>query len=263
MTHTPHHELGNYGVKRLRKIANFLRHGGRGAWAVMDDTRYQLDITMNTTKGTLVNKICECGVFEDIANRFGNSWERIISEIVTNENFAYGLCGLFGVDIDRIFANHLDKKFAIILIQKIVNKLSVVFVFPGDPIMARCRKRMNDIRLNALFKNNIFGKEPLAIAKEITSFQDAIRDPIVRIIFWSCYKPGTGQFKVSVSNLDKIIDEECSCSICLDVFDNISPGIKIKPCGHNFHPKCIQELILSMDKVVLCPLCRTQVEDFY
>ena len=263
---TAHHELGNYGVRRLRKIANFLRHGGRGAWALLDDRRYELAITSSMTKTMLVERIATCGVFEEIANRFGNSWERLISEIVTNQNFVYGLCNLFGVDTDKVLL-HLgfdnDKSVGLILIQKIVNKLSVVYMFPGDPTMARCRKRMNDIRLNALFKNNIFGKEPMTIAKEISSFHDAIKDPIMRIIFWSCYKPGTGQFKVSVSNLDQIINEEESCPICLDCLDNLTPGIRLKPCGHSFHPKCIQELILSVDKMVVCPMCRTEVEDFY
>lgn len=257
-----HHELCHYGIKRLKKIANFLRHN------TMFDKRYEIEITSTTSQATLISRIAECGVYEYIADNVGNSWERLISEIVTNQIFVYALCGLFGIDTDKIVRqnrHHQDNNatLAFILIQKIVNKLSVVYQFPGDPPMARDRKRMNDVRLNAVFKRNIFGKEPLTIAKEISSFRDSLSDPILRIIFWSCYRPGTGQFKISVSNLDSIVCDEDTCPICLDYFDTISPGIRIKPCGHIFHPRCIQTLILSLDKVVLCPMCRSQVEDFY
>jgi hypothetical protein len=260
---TVHHELCHYGIKRLKKIAHFICHN------TVLEKRYDIEVTAGVSQATLVNRIAECGVFDDIATNVGNSWERLISEIVTNQIFVFGLCGLFGIQTDKMIGRLRHQQddnntlLAFMLIQKLVNKLSVIYRFPGDPTMAKCRKRMNDIRLNAVFKRNLFGKEPLAIAREITSFRDALNDPIVRMIFWSCYRPGTGQFKVSVSNLDSIVSEEDDCPICLEYFDTISPGIRIKPCGHTFHPRCIQGLILSLDKVVLCPMCRSQVEDFY
>lgn len=256
--HTARHELSRYGLRRLRKIASFLKYGGRGAWEVLLSNVYDIDSSGEVSAEKLVNYIANCGVFEAMANRFEQSWERLLSEIVISQNFVYGLCSLFGIDTVM-----LDRSSAFVYIQKIVNKLSTVYTFPGDPSMARCRKRMNDIRLNSLFHNNIFGQEPLVIAQQITSFEDAIKDPILRFIFWSCYRPGTGQFKISVSNLDKVVNEDDSCSICLDSFDVLCPGVRIKPCSHIFHTKCIQDLILSMDKRVLCPLCRAEIKDFY
>jgi len=142
-------------------------------------------------------------------------------------------------------------------INKVTNKLSIIYMFPGDPSHPISRKRMNDIRINALRKRNIIGRDALSIAREVTSFREAISDKFMRRVFWSCYEQGTGNFSISMSNLDQLTNVDDWCPICIGEFSDMFPGIRLQPCQHIFHPRCIQELILNIgDLDMTCPTCR-------
>ena len=45
------------------------------------------------------------------------------------------------------------------------------------------------------------------------------------------------------------------CSICLDDM-GCTDNIKVLPCLHEFHNKCIQDVIKNNPKSYRCPLCR-------
>jgi hypothetical protein len=165
-------------------------------------------------------------------------------------------------ELKKITRREVDIEEGMLILHKLVNKLSNVYIFNGDPMHPVSRRKMNDIRLNCLFKKKMFGREALTIAKSVSSFKDAINDPYIRTIFWSNYTPGTGLFSISVSNLEQLSDVDDCCSICLESFSIEVPGIKLHPCGHVFHATCIQDLILNMSSLdVHCPLCRSKVEE--
>lgn len=262
---SPHLEIARYGPRRLRKIARFIRNGGPGYELLFGEERsWALEFGFNTPKPILVDRISNCGAFQHVAQRFLFSWERLLAGLAIERKLMQGVCNLFGMEQEsnRLSNQGLRQEEGMIILQRLVNKLSNVYTFPGDPMHPISRKRMNDIRLNALFRKNIFGKEPLSVAQGVTSFKDAVVDPLLRVIFWSCYVPGTGLFNVSISNLDQLTESEDCCSICMDDLSITFPGIKLQPCNHVFHPRCIQSLILSMgDQPISCPLCRTLIMD--
>jgi hypothetical protein len=235
-----------------------------GYESLFGDRGWRVDYSLNTPKTVLVDRISNCGAFHFLAEKFQYSWEALLVRLATDLSSFTGFCSLFGMDQDVTRITNLSSTVEdrMCILQRVVNKISIIYLFPGDPFHPVSRKRMNDMRLNALFQKRIFGQEPLALAQSVTSFHDAISDPAIREIFWSCYVPGTGLFSVSFSDLDHLDRSDDCCSICMDEFSDIHPGIKLQPCTHVFHPKCIQQLILSIhDKDVLCPLCRTNVND--
>jgi len=264
---TPYNEITRYGQRRLRKIARFLKHGGPGYEALFgEETSWRLDYGPSTPKQVLVDRISNSGAFQHVSYQFQHSWERMLAAVVIDKNVLVGLCSLFGMEGEvaklTVPEGQVSVEDSIGVLQKVVNKLSIIYTFPGDPSHPVSRKRMNDIRLNALFRRNIFGTEPLNIARAVGSFKDAMSDPVLRTVFWSCYVPGTGRFTISVSNLDQITDIDDCCSICMDDFSIEQPGICLNPCQHIFHPRCIQALILSIgDSPITCPLCRSKVDD--
>lgn len=257
--YTPRHELGKYGIRRLKRIANFIRYGGQGFEALTRGQNYEFELDPLVEKTDLIHQISICGIFEDLAVRFETSWERLLSEIVICHDLLTGIGGLFGIKVEQPLSRNLQ----IVLVQRMVNRLSLVYTFPGDPPMARCRKRLNDQRLGTIYNHHLFGRDPLAIAQEIPSFRESIRDPVLRLIFWTIYKPGTGKFRVSMNNLEQVVDASDSCAICLEGIGSSTPGVRLKPCGHCFHPPCVQILIRSIERTVYCPLCRTEVVDFF
>jgi hypothetical protein len=261
---TPHLEISKYGIKRLRRISRYLKNGGMGYESLFGDQGWRMDYSLNTPKQVLVDRISQCGAFQFIYEKFQHSWETILVRLATDLSTLIGTCSLFGMDqdISKLSNSGANIEERMNVLQRIVNKLSVIYTFPGDPFHPVSRKRMNDIRLNALFKKKIFGREPLALAQGVTTFHDAVSDPSVREIFWSCYVPGTGLFNISFSNLEQLSAIEDCCSICMEEFTDTYPGIRLRPCTHIFHPRCIQQLILSIhERDVLCPLCRKTVED--
>lgn len=50
------------------------------------------------------------------------------------------------------------------------------------------------------------------------------------------------------------IDYQPTCAICLEAYQNRSTVIRELPCGHIFHPECIDEFLSQISS--LCPLCR-------
>jgi hypothetical protein len=261
---TPYLEISKYGLKRLRRIARYLRNGGVGYESLFGERGWRIDYSMDTPKTVLVDRIGQCGAFQSLGERFHNSWEPFLVQLATDPSTLMGICTLFGMEqeLSRLASSGVTMEDKMAVLQRAVNKLSIVYTFPGDPFHPVSRKRMNDMRLNAIFKRKIFGREPLALAQGVTTFHDAVSDPVIREIFWSCYVPGTGLFNVSFSNLDKLVGEDDCCPICMEDFTNTYPGIKLQPCTHIFHPRCIQQLIVSIhNKDVLCPMCRTVVED--
>lgn len=262
---TPYYEISRYGIRRLRKIARFLKHGGTGYEALFGETAgWRIEYGPSTPKQVLVDRISNSGAFQYISYQFHHSWERFLASVAMDKNSLTGLCNIFGMEgeVTKLTSEDVSVEDGISILQKVVNKLSIVYTFPGDPVHPLSRKRMNDIRLNALFRRNIFGTEPLNIARAVRSFKEAMTDPVIRTVFWSCYVPGTGRFAISVSNLDQITETDDCCSICMDDFDIHQPGICLNPCQHVFHPRCIQALILSIgDSPITCPLCRSKVVD--
>ncbi|KAK8075167.1 ring finger domain protein [Apiospora hydei] len=52
-------------------------------------------------------------------------------------------------------------------------------------------------------------------------------------------------------------DYQPTCLICLDHFESNSTIIRELPCGHIFHPECIDEFLGEISS--LCPICRTSM----
>jgi hypothetical protein len=261
---TPHMEISKYGPKRLRRMARYLKNGGMGYESLFGDRGWRIDYSLNTPKQILVDRISNCGAFQFIGEKFQRSWEALLVRLATDQLTFMGMCSLFGMEqeLSKLTNNNISIEESMSILQRVVNKLSIIYTFPGDPFHPVSKKRMNDMRLNALFKKNIFGKEPLALAQSVSSFKDAVSDPAIREIFWSCYVPGMGMFNISFANLDQIIQDEDCCPICMEEFTNTLPGIRLQPCSHIFHPRCIQHLILSIhEKDVTCPICRGVVND--
>lgn len=239
----PRHELAKYGQRRLRRIAEYLVYGGRGFSKIFLEKRWVISET------NLLEGVCSSGAFEYIRDRYNSSWEILIASLMLDADCLHGFCKLFGmmeVGDDSL--------------RKVVNKLSVVYIFPGDPSHPISRKKINDIRIDALSRRNFFGREPVSIARQIASFEETITDPILRNIFWNCYTPGTGNFSISVSNLEQLDEVNDWCPVCLEEFTNVFPGIRLDPCLHIFHPRCIQALILNLGNTeMICPTCRGPV----
>jgi hypothetical protein len=260
----PYLEISKYGPKRLRRMARYLKNGGLGYESLFGNRGWRIDYNLNTPKQILVDRISNCGAFQFIGEKFQMSWEALLVRLATDKSTFMGICSLFGMDqeITKITNNNTSVEERMSILQRVVNKLSIIYTFPGDPYHPVSKKRMNDMRLNALFQKKIFGKEPLALAQTVSSFKVAVTDPALREIFWSCYVPGTGMFNISFTNLDQIIQDEDCCPICMEEFTDILPGIRLQPCSHIFHPRCIQHLILSIhEKDVICPMCRGVVND--
>ena len=52
-------------------------------------------------------------------------------------------------------------------------------------------------------------------------------------------------------------DYQPACEICLDPFENRVTVIRELPCGHIFHPECIDEFLHEISS--LCPICKTSM----
>ncbi len=50
---------------------------------------------------------------------------------------------------------------------------------------------------------------------------------------------------------------QSTCSICLDDFDSHSTVVRELPCGHVFHPECVDTFLTTNSS--LCPLCKKSV----
>ena len=56
------------------------------------------------------------------------------------------------------------------------------------------------------------------------------------------------------------IRESCSsCSICLDKY-SINDVVKVLPCNHKFHNKCLKPWFKDS---VCCPNCRLDIKEYY
>jgi hypothetical protein len=252
-----HQELSLYGIRRLKRIARFIQNRviyedlRSGFRAMFGEGGFRLEFNILTPKAVLVGRICQSGVFEFIATKYHFRWETLIQDLTSRSEIMFAYCGLLGLETE------IERRR---LLQRISNKLSVIFHFPGDPIDVRSRKQNNDLRLNLLLGGPIFGQEPLAVAQSVSNFSDTITNPLIRRIFWNSYVPGTGQFSISVANLDKLVDEENNCPICLENFHADHTGLILQPCGHGIHFPCVKNLLLSSgNRTTLCPLCRAEI----
>lgn len=61
-------------------------------------------------------------------------------------------------------------------------------------------------------------------------------------------------FTVNITN-EQVIPTNESCSICLESYSEVKPGIKIE-CNHIFHKECIVEWLINNET---CPLCRQNI----
>ena len=52
-----------------------------------------------------------------------------------------------------------------------------------------------------------------------------------------------------------------SCAICIEEFDNKKEVVKLNPCNHFFHKKCITEWVKTT-RNPNCPTCRTEIKGF-
>ncbi|KAI5864888.1 hypothetical protein GGS23DRAFT_562260 [Durotheca rogersii] len=66
-------------------------------------------------------------------------------------------------------------------------------------------------------------------------------------------KPRSGQTGKNVS----AIDYQPSCHICLENFESRATIIRELPCGHIYHPDCIDEFLGRLSS--LCPICRASM----
>lgn len=253
---TPHYELSRYGYGRLQRIARFLRYGGDGFTSLFGEsiTWERGIIESSSSKTILLDSISRCGAFQSIPEKFNSSWDRLLVSLTVDRLLLTGFFNMFGIESPGSNAT--------VCLRRIVNKLSVVYMFPGDPIHPTSRKRMNDIRLNAMIRRNLIERNPLEIARSFGTFRETLEDPIVRTIFWNQYVRGVGGFTISVSNLDQIVGFDDCCSICMEEFSYDIPGIELHPCRHVFHIQCIQNLMrYTTTRGVLCPMCRSEVRD--
>ena len=53
----------------------------------------------------------------------------------------------------------------------------------------------------------------------------------------------------------EIDDEECTCGICCNTFDQCEYLPRILPCSHVVCSNCLEE-IEKIDDIILCPYCR-------
>jgi hypothetical protein len=260
----PHLEISKYGCRRLRNIARFLRNNANETYRMFGSRGWRIDYNFSTPKNVLVDRISNCGAFQHMAQEFNYLWVLILLEICTEKQSLMEMCYLFGMEHDarKLITNPSDEECQRNILRKIINKLSTVYTFPGDPLHPISKKRMNDLRLNSIFQKGILGRETFQVAQTINSFRDTIIDPSLRTIFWSNYVPGTGQFNLSLSNLDQLCEVDDCCSICMDEFSEEARGIRIRPCGHIFHPSCLQGFIIRIhDPEIKCPMCRGEVND--
>ncbi|KAK7984183.1 hypothetical protein PG990_012901 [Apiospora arundinis] len=75
-------------------------------------------------------------------------------------------------------------------------------------------------------------------------------DPIQRVFSQS--SPSSVLTKINTRT-----DYQPTCLICLDHFESRVTIIRELPCGHIFHPECIDEFLGEISS--LCPLCRTSM----
>ena len=250
-------EYSLYGPRRLKQIARFIQNrSGRdehrsGYRNLFGNETFVLEFNILTSKPSLVSKICRSGVFEFIAWKYNYNWDRIIQDIVRNRSVLNGYCGLFGLETETEIRR---------LLQRVSNKLSSIFILPGDSSDIKVRKRYNDARLNLYTGADVFGVEGGTVAHSVTDFSETILNPLMRRMFWSSYVPGTGQFSVSVTNLDKLDGGDWDCPICLEGFTSENKGLKFSPCNHGIHFSCLRGFFLSSgNKGVTCPLCREEI----
>lgn len=60
-----------------------------------------------------------------------------------------------------------------------------------------------------------------------------------------------------ITNASSATDYQPKCTICLEDFENRVTIIRELPCGHIFHPDCIDEYLSEMSS--LCPLCKASM----
>ena len=75
-------------------------------------------------------------------------------------------------------------------------------------------------------------------------------DPIQRLLSQSA--PSSLSTRINTRT-----DYQPTCLICLDHFESRATIIRELPCGHIFHPECIDEFLSEISS--LCPICRTSM----
>lgn len=62
---------------------------------------------------------------------------------------------------------------------------------------------------------------------------------------------------IALSTITTATDYQPACEICLEPYENRLTVIRELPCGHIFHPKCIDEFLSEISS--LCPLCKANM----
>lgn len=62
---------------------------------------------------------------------------------------------------------------------------------------------------------------------------------------------------IAPSTITIATDYQPACEICLQPYENRSTIIRELPCGHIFHPECIDEFLSEISS--LCPLCKASM----
>lgn len=67
--------------------------------------------------------------------------------------------------------------------------------------------------------------------------------------------PAVTSSAAGLTAADKATDPQPTCKICMDDFQNRVTIIRELPCGHIYHPECIDEFLSEQSS--LCPQCKT------
>ncbi|KAJ3163089.1 hypothetical protein HDU86_002258 [Geranomyces michiganensis] len=68
--------------------------------------------------------------------------------------------------------------------------------------------------------------------------------------------------KHPVARFGSIVEQyngEPTCSICIDEFESDTNVRLLQPCGHAFHPECVDRWV--MEQAAVCPMCRQDLMD--
>ncbi|GAB1310212.1 RING-H2 zinc finger protein RHA1a [Madurella fahalii] len=88
------------------------------------------------------------------------------------------------------------------------------------------------------------------------------RDQAASVAASRLSRPGTfpehgGRGSVAPSTITVATEYQPACEICLQPYENRSTIIRELPCGHIFHPECIDEFLSEVSS--LCPLCKASM----
>ncbi|GMS89504.1 hypothetical protein PENTCL1PPCAC_11679, partial [Pristionchus entomophagus] len=57
--------------------------------------------------------------------------------------------------------------------------------------------------------------------------------------------------------LKDLLEQHCTCGVCLDLFDSNVNLPRFLNCGHTFCDRCIQHLRENGERILRCPSCKS------